>query len=157
MPSFDFSISPKKESKKKAIKNNVGFKVILSNATGVVWIDNKANYSVSIDNVHVSIHKDCYSCKGQLKVYRQGTNSKGRVCYIRCLDDCKALDTNYWLPFAPGCIVIGDLYSNEFTFKKYFIIKKCFIDLSNQEAHDAMQYYREHLIEINNIINNRNV
>lgn len=152
MPTFSFSFSKKKE--KQASKNNNRNKVILKNIRGVVWINVNAEYTVVIlkDKTEYPIHHSCYSCKGQFRIYRQGVNDKSRFCYIRLQDKCTEQNTNYWLPFAPGCVVCGNLVQDNITYKKVFVIKECWTELNNEEANKAFNYYKKHMKEINDLI-----
>lgn len=156
MPFFDFSLSKKKDIKRKTSKNNSRSKVILKGVKGVIWIDNNAEYNVTVNMNGVlfkyPIHNSCYSCKGHARVYRRGVAFKDRYVYIRSLDKYTECNPFHYLPFAPGCIVVGDLVKSPIDDNNLFIIKNCWTELDNTESHEAIAYYKEHMDEINNII-----
>lgn len=150
MPSFNFSI-PKKVANKKFSKNK--HKVILKDVKGVIWIDENAEYWVALDNFQYPIHPDCYSCKGKSTVYRQEECYKSNLKYIRNAGECYELNNNFWLPFGIGCVVCGDLIDIG-KVSPVFIIKDCWTEYNN-ESHKALEFYRKHIKEINDIIRNR--
>lgn len=151
MPSFDFSFINKKTSKRKTSNNGV----LLRNVVGVVFIDIDANYYINVDDKHYNIDKECYSCKGKSRVYAQGINAKHRICYIRNIDKCFECDPNFYLPFAPGIVVSGDIISN--MNNKVFYIKKFLFDITNSKSIEALSFYRNHHVEINAIILKRRI
>lgn len=152
MPSFDFSLPKNKIQKRKTYKDYNRNEILLKNVKGIVWINSNAEYSVSIENDgKYPICKDCYSCKGHETIYRRGVPFKERYIYIREYGKYTEQNPNHYLPFAPGCIVIGNLILNSFN-NKVFVIKKCYIELDNEESHKAVEFYKNHINEINNII-----
>lgn len=151
MPSFNFSLV-QKEKKRKTSNYIRQSEIIEKNVTGVVWINSLAEYNIHIDDVtFFSISKDSYSCKGKKLIYRQGLDYKGRICLVRnpddILNDC---DNTHYLPFAPGCCVLGDIIKQNGL--KVFVIKKVWTDLLDIDAHKALDFYREHYKQINQII-----
>lgn len=155
MPTFDFSISKKKTKNRKTSKNTKQYEVIKKGITGVVWIDKNSNYVVKLDNNHrYNIHPDCYSCKDKEKIYSRKLDNNRRVCIIRNSNEYYNCNINCYLPFAPGCIVIGNIVA--IGFATYFYINKCYVDFNNDDSHDALMYYRQNYNEIiNNIRNNK--
>ena len=161
MPSFDFSLPKKKVSQRNTSKNNNLNKIIKKNVTGVIWINSDAEYTVSINEGGVSfkypIHYDCYSCKGHARIYRRGVPFKDRYVYIRSAGEYGEQNLNSYLPFAPGCVVLGDLVKTPINVSPLFIIKDCWTELNNEESHDALMFYKEHIDEINEIIRKQSI
>lgn len=143
MPYFDFSL-PKKQTAKKRGNNTTSYNVVVKAVNGIVWINVEADYFVDVEGKLYKIHKDNYSCKGKDKVYHQ-CQLNNRVCYIRTKDNLVEC-SKHWLPFAPGCIVFGNIVRIGFT--EYFDIKKIWTDPDNSAAHDAIDFYNKHLNEI---------
>lgn len=152
MPSFDFSLV-KKESNKRKTSNNINkYDVVEKNVIGVVHIDINANYYVKINDRYYNINSECYSCKGKNMIYAQGYDDKRRICIIHSPGEYTECNHNLYLPFAPGCIVSGDIIINHPLTAKIFNIKKVWIDFNNDDAHEALAFYKEHYKEINAII-----
>ncbi len=154
MPTFNFNMSVTTDviSKKRNYKKS---KIVVKGANGVVWLLISGNYKVIVGDKKYNIHPNCYSCKGNARVYRQGENDYNRLVYIRCKDDCVELNPNNYLPFGVGCIVEGDIVINNKTFEELFYIKKCYTDPYNQISKEALTYYRKHIDIINENIRKR--
>lgn len=153
MPTFNFSLPKKKAKERKTSNNSKIFEVIEKNVIGIVWCDEFANFTVRVcKNSIYDIHSDCYSCKGKERIYSRNLDKNQRVCIIRNSDDYSACNPNCYLPFAPGCVVSGNIIINGFT--KQFYIKKCWIELNNDDAHDALVYYRNNYNTICSILEN---
>lgn len=161
MPSFDFSLPKKKVSKRKTSKNSNRNEVIKKNVKGIVWINRNAEYSVAINENSITfeypIHYSCYSCKGHARIYRRGVPFKDRYVYIRNIGKYSEQNPNHYLPFAPGCVVLGDLVKTSLNVSPLFIIKDCWIELDNKESHAAITFYKEHIDEINEIIRKQSI
>lgn len=157
MPAINFSLKPSKKKERKTIKSGNRTQVIEKNVTGVVCINIDAVYYVKIGDSQYPIHKDCYSCKGKQYIYRQGEYDKSRVVYIRTVDNCYESIPNFWLPFNVGCVVTGDIVFNHDAYVKQFVIKQCWIEWHNDEATEAINFYKEHLNVINDIIRKRRI
>ena len=153
MPTFNFSL-PKKETKARKTSNHIKqHEVIEKNIIGIVWIDEFANFTVRVrKNFIYNIHPDCYSCKGKVQVYARNLDKNRRICVIRNIGDYPDCNPNCYLPFAPGCVVSGDIIINGFT--KQFYIKKCWVELENDDAHAALVYYRNNYNAIRSILEN---
>lgn len=152
MPSFDFSVVKKESNKRKTSNNIKKYEVVEKDVVGIVWIDINANYYVKINDKHYNIDTECYSCKGKDKVYAQGIDNKQRICIIRNIDEYVECNPNLYLPFASGCIVSGNIIINRFSNSKVFYIKKTWTNFDNDDAHEALSFYKEHYKEINAII-----
>ena len=153
MPTFDFSLSKKKISKEKTIKANNRFEIILKNVKGIIWINEKAIYSVkTIDGKKYPIDSKCYSCKNHARIYRRNVPFNDRYIYIRSVGDYTEQNPNLFLPFAPGCIVVGNIVRNQITKIISFIIKDCWTESDNELSHQAIVFYKEHINEINDVI-----
>lgn len=152
MPTFNFSVvNVVKKQRPQKDKTDNTYQIIQRKVVGIIHIDIHANYYVIADNHKYTIAKECYTCKNIRKLYRQGEYDYARVVWIRAID-FNEMNTNYWLPFTVGCVVIGNIVSNNITNK--FIITDV-SDEINDKTHDAMVYYREHIKEINDTIRER--
>lgn len=153
MPTFNFSL-PKKKIKERKTNNNIGkYEIIEKNIIGIVWINESAKFIIKVDNDKCyEIHPDCYSCKGKKKIYSRQLDENRRICIIRNIDDYPECNPNCYLPFAPGCIVSGNIIINGFI--KQFYIKNCWTETENDNAHAALVYYRQIYNNIRNIIEN---
>lgn len=153
MPTFDFSLPKKKAKARKTSNYTKQFEVIEKNIIGVVWIDKSAKFTVKVANqFNYEIHADCYSCKGKDKIYPCKLDDNRRVCIIRNVDNYSDCNQNCYLPFAPGCVVSGDIVVKGFT--KQFYIRKCWIELDNDDAHAALVYYRKNYNIIQSVLEN---
>lgn len=151
MPAFNFS--PVKGNKTKRTNNNTkkSYNIIKSKVIGIVWIDRKAEYYILVDNTKkYYIHPKCYSCVGKQQLYRQGEFDDSNFVYIRFIDNLIECNRYYWLPFGIGCVVCGKIVIENGI--KYFIIDKCDVVFNNEDSHKAMEFYLEHITEINRII-----
>lgn len=155
MPSFSFTVAPKAKKKRATNTNTFKTEILKKNIIGIVWIDINAKYSVKVDDNTYKIHPKCFSCKGKRNIYLQEHTEKGRVCYIRDADSRVERNTCNFLPFAPGCIVSGNIVYSNLLDITYFDIKKVDYNYSSREAHNALAFYRKHQEEINTIIHKR--
>lgn len=156
MPSFDFSIVKKKTKAGKTSKDSSVYKTVDKNVIGVVWITKNAKYYVKAsDGKTYNIKSTSYSCKGKRYIYRQGCDDLNRVCYIRLPDNCRECNSDHWLPFAPGNVVKGNIVLNKKLNSFLFDIKETWVDYGNDDSHKSLEFYREHLKEINNVIRNK--
>lgn len=157
MPTFNFSLPKKKDGKRTTTKHN-GSEVILKGVKGIVWCNEKAEYSVDIgDGFTYPIHRNCFSCKGHACIYRRGVPFNNRYVYIRNVGEYYECNINHYLPFAPGCVVLGDLVKSSFSVSPLFVIKKCWIELDNEKSHEAIIFYKKHIKEINDIIRKQQI
>lgn len=153
MPTFDFSLPKKKTKERKTSHNTNKYEVVTKNIIGVVWIDEFSNYTVKVSDAYrYEIHPDCYSCKGKDRIYLRKLDDNRRICIIRNADAYSDCNRNCYLPFAPGCIVSGDIVVKGFT--KQFYIRKCWIELDNDDAHAALVYYRKNYNTIQSVLEN---
>ena len=154
MPTFNFnmSVTTNVVAKKRNYKKS---KIVIKGAEGIVWLLKSADYRVIIDNKSYIIHPNCYSCKGNERVYRQGEDDNNRFVWIRCKGECYECNPNLYLPFGVGCIVEGDVVFDVKTLVEMFYIKKCYTDPYNQDAKYALNHYRRNMNTINSIIRER--
>lgn len=149
MPTFNFQVvNVVKKSRPQKDKSDNTYQIIQRKVVGVVHVDIHANYYVVVNNEKYTIAEECYTCKDKRKLYRQGEYDFAKVVWIRAIN-FNSMNINYWLPFTVGCVVTGNIVSNNITNK--FII----IDVSdeiNDKTHDALVYYRKHIKEINDTI-----
>lgn len=158
MPTFNFSLPKKKDGKRTTVKNSSRSEVILKGVKGIVWCDKNAEYSVDIgDGFTYPIHRSCFSCKGHARIYRRGVPFKDRYVYIRSIGEYYECNINHYLPFAPGCVVLGDLVKTPLNASPLFIIKDCWVELDNKESHDAVMFYKKYIDEINEIIRKQSI
>lgn len=153
MPYFDFSL-PKKKEKKKTAKNTLRSEVLEKNVQGVVWIDNKGELTIKvIPDKRYKIHLDSYSCKGKKNIYARRLENRRVVCIIRNIGEYFECNHNIFLPFAVGSIVSGDIV--QIGFNQQFVINKCWSDLNNEDAHSALEYYRDNYDTIITALENK--
>lgn len=147
MPSFSFSVSKKSEYHHPRVAKPKAFD---KNVQGVVGIDLEANYYVRFNDKHYNIAKKSYSCKGYVKVYRQAYPHSIRCVRNRLIEDLGELDNRFWLPFAPGNIVKGNIIMEGID--KVFEITDIDTDQFNNIAQEEFAFYRKHKQEIDDII-----
>lgn len=142
---ISFSFTHKDKTKNRTIKSSNKYEIVEENLEGVVVIDLNANYGVKINNITFNIAPECFSIKKKKNVYHKLYN--GRLLYIR-LDTNKKLNEVYWCPFAPGCIVNGNIVKDKIG-KLYFKIKDVHIDILDEVSNEAFRFYIDNINEIN--------
>lgn len=153
MPYFDFSL-PKKKEKRKTAKNTLRSKILEKNVQGVVWIDDKGELTIKVvPDKRYKIHLDSYSCKGKKNIYARRLENRRVVCIIRNIGEYFECNHNIFLPFAVGSIVSGDII--QIGFNQQFVINKCWSDLNNEDAHSALEYYRDNYDTIITALENK--
>lgn len=153
MPYFDFSL-PKKKEKRKTSKNTLRSKVLEKNVQGVVWIDDKGELTIKVvPDKRYKIHLDSYSCKGKRNIYARRLENRRVVCIIRNVEEYFECNHDVFLPFAVGSIVSGNIV--QIGFSQQFVINKCWSDLNNEDAHLALEYYRDNYDTIINALENK--
>lgn len=153
MPYFDFSL-PKKKEKRKTAKNTLRSKILEKNVQGVVWIDDKGELTIKVvPDKRYKIHLDSYSCKGKRNIYARRLENRRVVCIIRNVEEYFECNHDIFLPFAVGSIVSGNIV--QIGFNQQFVINKCWSDLNNEDAHLALEYYRNNYDTIINALENK--
>lgn len=153
MPYFDFSL-PKKKEKRKTAKNTLRSKILEKNVQGVVWIDDKGELTIKVvPDKRYKIHLDSYSCKGKKNIYARRLENRRVVCIIRNIGEYFECNHDIFLPFAVGSIVSGNIV--QIGFNKQFVINKCWTDLNNDDAHFALEYYRDNYDTIITALENK--
>ena len=153
MPYFDFSL-PKKKEKRKTSKNTLRSKILEKNVQGVVWIDDKGELTIKVvPDKRYKIHLDSYSCKGKRNIYARRLENRRVVCIIRNVEEYFECNHDVFLPFAVGSIVSGNIV--QIGFSQQFVINKCWSDLNNEDAHLALEYYRDNYDTIINALENK--
>ena len=153
MPYFDFSL-PKKKEKRKTSKNTLRSKILEKNVQGVVWIDDKGELTIKVvPDKRYKIHLDSYSCKGKRNIYARRLENRRVVCIIRNVEEYFECNHDIFLPFAVGSIVSGNIV--QIGFNQQFVINKCWSDLNNEDAHLALEYYRDNYDTIINALENK--
>jgi hypothetical protein len=121
MPVFSFS------SVTSTRKNNTtpAIKILKSKVVGVVFIDLEGNYYINVDGNKHPINISNYSCIGKDPVYAKAPYiDNKRLSIYKGRKDKNSKDLSYgYLPFAPGCIVTGNIIANAL-FQETFDIKK---------------------------------
>lgn len=153
MPLFSFALTSPKTRKKKTANNIRPYQVKAKGMKGVVFITIDAKYYVVANGCKYNILSECYSCKGIASIYRQAADKDMRkMRYIRYIDKYTECNPLYWLPFAAGCVVIGDIVQHKVTNTDMFRITKCYNDPDDLDAHNAYEFYRKNFKIINDII-----
>lgn len=136
-----FSLSVQKKEQKKKNNNTIKYQIIEKDVQGIVNITLSARYIIKVKDIKYHITKESYSCKNKNNIYHQLCGNNSRICYIRYVDKKYECNSKLWLPFAPGCIVKGNIIQGQF--EKLFAIKKVWIDPDNIDAHNAFQFFKE--------------
>lgn len=157
MPTFNFSFSKKTFNKRKENKDNKKYEVLSRNIVGVIYISINAIHQVSVNGNFYNIKHECFSCKGKDAVYRIGFDENRPLQYIRIKGEYKELNKLCWLPFAVGCIVQGNIVHNKLLGIDLFDIKKVWLDYDNEDAHNALMFYRNNKDKINEVIRNKKI
>lgn len=148
MPFIDFSVVYKKKKSKGNTKSNSKrikeWTIVEKNVEGIVGFTDDLQYIIMTkDGRDYLIDKSCYHCKGYRKIYSQILFGEYLQCCIieRIKDDSK----NHfpYLPFAIGCVVIGNIVKNNINNLETFIIKKCDRDYENPDAIHVIKTFRE--------------
>lgn len=149
MPVFNFSAASKPKAKTRSNNSSVRYEKIEKDVLGVICITLALDYFVEIGKERYPIVKEDYTSEGKGELYEQDLGGdKYRVRHIRSKEDrCKA-NTDYFLPFAPGCCVIGHIVKHHITKNTMFKIKKVFIDRENKDAKRSIRWYRNHYAQI---------
>lgn len=147
MPYFSLSL-PKKKTKRNTNTNK--YRLIEKDVEGIVVISLKAMYSVSCKIGTIPITRESYSCKNKNAIYHQLCGNNSRICYIRYKDKKYECNGKLWLPFAPGCIVKGNIVESEFGNK--FDIKNTWIDPDNIDAHNAFKFFKDNYEQISKVL-----
>lgn len=142
---ISFSFAYKDKTKNKIIKSSNKYEIVEEDIEGIVVIDLNANYSVKVNNITFNIVPECFKIKKKKNIYHKLYN--GRLLYIR-LDTNRKLNEAYWCPFAPGCIVNGNIVKDKIN-KLYFRIKDIYTDNFNESANEALKFYIDNIEEIN--------
>lgn len=147
MPSFSFSVNNK--SKRKEIAKIVKYEVVQENVYGVVFVDDEFKYRVVVRNTIYDITPSSFTCKNKRNLYPQILDkNKRRILYIRTSEDKRELDSRFWLPFAVGVVVRGDLVNNKNLNEIQFKVKKACREIYDDNSKIAMDYYKEHYEEL---------
>ena len=155
MPKFNFSVSKKETVKKKSSDNSKLYETVENNVKGVVFIDIEGLYTVRYNGKDYNLTENSYNCKNHYIIYRRGylDDNNKNSCIIR--EDNKSIEAKHinYLPFAPGCIVIGNIIQNGF--KTLFEFSKVCFGEGNSDSTEARQFYIANSKTINKKINDR--
>lgn len=142
MPTFNFTVT----NKKIKIPNNKSdtYTIIEKDVTGVVYINTDFSYYVIIKGIKYNFTNNSFSCKGKRTVYAQFLDkNKQRVCYIRSSDNKSECNSLFFLPFASGSIVCGNIIYNTILKVNLFKFKKTIIEYMHPDSHKAIQLWRD--------------
>lgn len=151
MPYFDFSVTKKQTNTN--YKKAKQYTIIKRDIYGVVHIAITGMLFVNINNTVVPILKDCYNTTGKNKIFSLKLNKDSkRLCIVRNKNERLNYTNENYLPFAPGCIVYGNLLLNPYG-TTLFNIKKVIIEYDNKESKIAFNYWKTNYEEIERNIN----
>lgn len=143
MPYFDFSSPAKKVKHINNPKIRNKWTILKSNIKAVVDINEDLDYIAIIDeNNQLLIHPDCYKCKNHRDIYSRFLHGKfkQRVIISRLTDYYR--ENKPYLPFAVGCVIIGDIIFRNDDLISYFKIKKCYIDNNDEMANRITKAFK---------------
>ena len=122
MPYFDFSVTKKQTNANH--KKAKQYTILKRDIYGVVHIAITGMLFVNINNTVVPILKDCYNTAKKDKIFSLKLNKDSkRLCIVRNKNERLNYTNENYLPFAPGCIVYGNLLLNPYG-TTLFIMKK---------------------------------
>lgn len=146
MPYFDFSVTKKQTNTNH--KKAKQYTIIKRDIYGVVHIAITGILFVNINNTVVPILKDCYNTAKKDKIFSLKLNKDSkRLCIVRNKNERLNYTNENYLPFAPGCIVYGNLLLNPYG-TTLFNIKKVIIEYDNEESKIAFNYWKANYEEI---------
>lgn len=150
MPTFDFSVSVKKNNKGKYKVINEKYTIKVRKSKGIIFIDKDGSYKVLMEDNIIPIKQECFTCKGSSNIYMQELEKKSiRNIYIRCDNLNQELDILYYLSFCVGCIVKGNIVVNNYDKQQYFDIKESYIDYEDDKAANIFKEYKDNYDELN--------
>lgn len=152
MPIFNFSTIQKTKVKSdKREKRNVTLnrmdksykKVIKHDIKGIVNINIDGDYFVKDSDMNIyNINLDNFRCKGHEFVYLQDLSKFPKGLIVgRLIENRQNLCEDLYLPFAPGCVVEGNIISTNNSFDKVFDIKRIYRVFDNEQAHIARDFW----------------
>ena len=146
MPYFDFSVIKKQTNTNH--KKAKQYTILKKDIYGVIHINIEGLLFVNINDTVVPILKECYSTKGKDKIFslKLQKNTK-RLCIVRNKDERLIYNNENYLPFAPGCVVYGNLLLNPYG-TTLFNVKKVLIEYDNEESRNAFNYWKNNYKEI---------
>ncbi|AXH74519.1 MAG: hypothetical protein KNU04_gp69 [crAssphage sp. isolate ctbg_1] len=136
MPYFNFSPTFKAVKAKKIVKPKARFNIITKNEKAYVDINEDLDYIATFeDGRSYRIHKRSYKCKNKKIIYSQCLigEYKNRLIIHRIPDAC--VEHRPYLPFAVGCVIIGNVVLDNNDNIKYFMINKCYVDNNDRIAY----------------------
>lgn len=146
MPYFDFSVTKKQTNTNH--KKAKQYTIIKRDIYGVVHIAITGMLFVNINNTVVPILKDCYNTAKKDKIFSLKLNKDSkRLCIVRNKNERLNYTNENYLPFAPGCVVYGNLLLNPYG-TTLFNIKKVIIEWDNEESRIAFNYWKTNYEEI---------
>lgn len=135
MPTFDFSIIGKINK-----ANNKKVAIINKNIIGIVHISIDGEFYINANNRAIPIFFECFSKINKNKLYCINLYNNKRLCIIRDKKCITKIDNKNYLPFAPGCIVKGDIIKDKNI--EVFKIKTITTEYDNIEAKQAFMFWK---------------
>lgn len=143
MPFLDFNYSKKEKKVKSNITSNVKYEVLEKGVSGVVYIAPDFSYYVVVRSKIYKFTINSFKCKGKRRIYAQHLDKYNqRICIIRNPDFKLECNKLFFLPFAAGSCVIGDIVHNSITNEDLFRFRKIVIEYMHPKAHEAIEIWR---------------
>lgn len=144
MPTFSFKIVPNKKKERSSAKQTVSYDVLSKDVSGVIYITPEFTYYCYIKGKLYSLTTNSFNCKGKRRIYAQFLdNYNQRICIIRTPDFKPECNRLYFLPFAAGSLVNGDIVFNKLTKEIQFRFRKVIIEYMHPRAHEALELWRD--------------
>lgn len=143
MPFLDFSYTKKERKSRKDSVPKVKYDVLEKEVRGVVYITPEHSYYVAVKSKIYKFTHNSFNCKGKRRIYAQYLDKHNqRVCIVRNPDFKPECNKLFFLPFAAGSCVIGDIVHNNITNEDLFRFRKIVIEYMHPKAHEAIEIWR---------------
>lgn len=152
MVTFSFNITHNNKENNSNKQRNL-FTIIKKHIIGIVHINIDGCYYINVNNETIPIFYKCYTNIKQNKLYSRELLDNKRLCVIKNKKSLSTFKTNKYLPFAPGCIVEGNIIKDNKTNTLFFDIKKIKTEYENKEAKEAFLFWKNNYDKIKNNIN----
>lgn len=144
MPTFSFKVIPNKKKERSNVQKKESYEIIDKDVSGVVYVTPEFTYYCYCKNKVYRFTYTSFNCKGKRRVYAQFLDKYNqRVCIIRTPDFKPECNKLFFLPFAAGSVITGDIVLNKLTNQTLFRFKKLVIEYMHPKAHEALELWRE--------------